>query len=157
MRDALTLFDEDAAILQAPPVLVDALRARDWQALFVRHRAAWADARLTLFGHALMEKLVRPRPAITAHVWLVPSGLTDPTNAIEWLRKSLTTRSLAGRSHLPLPLPLPVLGVPGWWAQNEAPGFYDDAAVFRPAPKKTAATGPLFQHSDTAGARSAPE
>jgi hypothetical protein len=31
-------------------------------------------------------------------------------------------------------LPLPVLGVPGWWAQNEALCFYDDQLVFRPAP-----------------------
>ena len=30
-------------------------------------------------------------------------------------------------------LPLPVLGVPGWWPANENPGFYDDADVFRPA------------------------
>ena len=28
-------------------------------------------------------------------------------------------------------LPLPVLGVPGWWPANELPGFYDDRAVFR--------------------------
>jgi hypothetical protein len=28
-------------------------------------------------------------------------------------------------------LPLPVLGVPGWWNSNEEIGFYDDAAVFR--------------------------
>lgn len=26
---------------------------------------------------------------------------------------------------------LPVLGVPGWWAGNENPGFYADASVFR--------------------------
>jgi hypothetical protein len=24
-----------------------------------------------------------------------------------------------------------VLGVPGWWAANEAPAFYDDPFVFR--------------------------
>jgi len=28
-------------------------------------------------------------------------------------------------------LPLPVLGVPDWWAANEDPNFYNDAAVFR--------------------------
>jgi len=27
--------------------------------------------------------------------------------------------------------PLPVLGVPGWWAENEGPSFYDDPQVFR--------------------------
>ena len=29
--------------------------------------------------------------------------------------------------------PLPVPGVPGWWPANQAPGFYDAPAVFRPA------------------------
>jgi len=28
--------------------------------------------------------------------------------------------------------PLPVLGVPGWWAGNENFSFYDDSLVFRP-------------------------
>ena len=32
------------------------------------------------------------------------------------------------------PLPLPVLGVPGWWAANLEPEFYVDEGVFRPAP-----------------------
>jgi hypothetical protein len=39
---------------------------------------------------------------------------------------------------------LPVLGVPGWWVGNEAPDFYCDDAVFRPAQKQTAARRPLF-------------
>ena len=28
--------------------------------------------------------------------------------------------------------PLPVLGVPGWWPDNEAQGFYDNSDYFRP-------------------------
>ncbi|MBU6270734.1 MAG: DUF3025 domain-containing protein [Betaproteobacteria bacterium] len=36
--------------------------------------------------------------------------------------------------------PLPVLGVPGWWPANQAPGFYDDATVFRPAPQRNSIT-----------------
>ena len=34
--------------------------------------------------------------------------------------------------------PLPVLGVPGWWAANEDPAFYGQTQVFRLA--TTAAT-----------------
>ena len=40
MRDGLTLFDENGALLQAPQPLWQALRQRDWPALFT-------------FGHAL--------------------------------------------------------------------------------------------------------
>ncbi len=61
LRDALTVFDENAAILQAPADLVEALRQRDWKTLFVARRAQWQSARLVLFGHALMEKLTQPR------------------------------------------------------------------------------------------------
>jgi hypothetical protein len=137
VRDALTLFDENAALLRAPQVLLDALRARDWQALFVTHRAAWADARIELFGHALIEKLVRPRKQITAHVWIVPQDCVAMTH---WLADTLTPQQLARKPFLPLP----VLGLPGWWPANESPAFYREEQVFRPAKKQTAARGPLF-------------
>ena len=63
LRDALTLFDENGAWWQAPAPLLEALQRRDWHALFVTHRRTVAAASLTLVGHALMEKLVRPRKA----------------------------------------------------------------------------------------------
>ena len=124
VRDALTLFDENAAVLQAPELICQALRDRDWHALFVTHRAVWANASLTLIGHALMEKLTQPRKAITAHVWLIPQHCDLQTHLLE----VLTPKLLASKPHWPLP----VLGVPGWWAANEDADFYDDVKVFRP-------------------------
>lgn len=121
LRDALTLFDENAAVLQAPSQLVDSLRRRDWHGLFIEHRQLWQTARLVVFGHALLEKLMQPRKAITAHVWLVDE-LTDDA-----LVASLCPERLRAKAFLPLP----VLGIPGWWAANEEPGFYDDPCVFR--------------------------
>lgn len=121
LRDALTLFDENAAILQAPPALVEALRSRHWKALFIDLRAEWRSARLALFGHALFEKLMQPRKPITAHVWLV-EDVTDDAIA-----SSLAPARLAAKDFLPMP----VLGVPGWWPDNENLAFYDDADVFR--------------------------
>ncbi len=121
LRDALTLFDENAAVLQAPAAVADALRQRDWNTLFLARRAQWQSAQLVIFGHALMEKLMQPRKAITAHVWLIEE-MSDAG-----LASSLTPERLVARSFLPLP----VLGVPGWWPASEEPGFYDDADVFR--------------------------
>jgi Protein of unknown function (DUF3025) len=123
LRDALTVFDENGAALQAPFELVEALRRRDWPALFKTHRALWSSARLVLFGHALLEKLMQPRKNITAHVWVL-DDLTDDA-----LAASLQPELLGSKAFLPLP----VLGVPGWWKQNEQAAFYDDAAVFRSA------------------------
>jgi len=122
LRDALTLFDENAAILRAPPELVDALRRREWHRLFLTQRNSWQAAQLVIFGHALMEKLTQPRKAITAHVW-VTDDLSDAGVAATLTSSRLTAKSF---------LPLPVLGVPGWWEPNEEPGFYDDVQVFRP-------------------------
>lgn len=41
----------------------------------------------------------------------------------------LTPQALAAKPFNPLP----VLGVPGWWAENENFCFYDDSLVFRSA------------------------
>ncbi len=117
LRDALTLFDENGALWpDCPRPIAEAWRQRDWQAMFITHRALWAHSRPRLFGHALLEQLaLAPRKGLCAHVLLAePLTLT----ARDWAAKPF--------------LPLPVLGVPGWWPANASPAFYDDAAVFRP-------------------------
>lgn len=138
VRDALTVFDENGALLHAPPALWDALRARDWRTLFVTRRALWRDARLVLFGHALMEQLQRPYKGLTAHVLCVPlppaaidleDGAPHPWDTP--LAEHMAAWSAEDWAAKPF-LPLPVLGVPGWWAENADPAFYDDARVFRP-------------------------
>lgn len=128
LRDALTLFDENGAVLDAPAALWEALLARDWQRLFVAERALWHEARLLVFGHALLEKLSSPRKPMTAHVLCAPGA--SPSIAIDDARiaAALDPAHLEAKPFAPLP----VLGVPGWWAPNEAPGFYDDVEVFRP-------------------------
>ena len=132
VRDALTLLDENGACLRAPRALIDVLIRRDWRAAFVTHRAAWREADLTLVGHALLEKLAQPRKAITAHVWMIESGTSDvsldPADAIA--QRAAFDKAADLTPHAVLP----VLGVPGWWPDNELAGFYEDTAVFRPTP-----------------------
>ena len=121
VRDALTLFDENGALWPAaPPCLAEALAARDWHALFITHRALWREQRFEIFGHALLQQLTTaPRKGLTAHVLLADPLSLSPA---QWASKPF--------------LPLPVLGIPGWWPANEEPAFYDDGRVFRPAPLK---------------------
>jgi hypothetical protein len=131
VRDAITLFDENAVLLQAPDALWAALLARDWTRLFVDLRPLWAQARLVLFGHALTEKLVSPYKSITGHVYRVPVPLSvgaDITAWDDWLAGRLSAAELAAKPFTPLP----VLGVPGWWPANEDAAFYADTQVFRP-------------------------
>ena len=134
VRDALTLFDENAAFLLAPQPLWDALIAKDWRQLFVELRPMWADAQLVLFGHALLEKLVYPRKPITAHVYIARPATDSIADLDAWIAADITAEKLASKPFAPLP----VLGVPGWWADNEKLSFYEDILVFRPKNKKIA-------------------
>jgi hypothetical protein len=128
VRDALTLFDENAAFLVAPQDIWDALDARDWKRLFIELRPLWQQSQLVLFGHALLEKLVTPRKPITAHVYQMQVVANSIHELDADIAISLNAERLAAKPFLPLP----VLGVPGWWAENENFSFYDDSHVFRP-------------------------
>jgi hypothetical protein len=138
MRDALTLFDENAVLFAcADPSLGEALRAFDWCTLFETRRADWGRQLETVaFGHALLEKLVHPYKAITAHAWVVrvpPAYFHWPrAQRLAYLDEHVAAE-LSALLRSPRDLtPLPVLGVPGWWAPNAEPGFYADRTVFRP-------------------------
>ncbi|CAG4915569.1 hypothetical protein R52603_04352 [Paraburkholderia saeva] len=137
-RDALTLFDENAVLFACTdPSLGTALRAFDWRTLFVADRAAWGSrCEVRCFGHALLEKLVAPYKACTAHAWIVdvPADWFAWTVAARdaWLDGAVSEAlSAAGELNGRVFAPLPVLGIPGWWPANETPTFYDDTAVFR--------------------------
>jgi hypothetical protein len=130
-RDALTLFDENAALLRAPDALWNALAAKDWPRVFGDLCALWQQSCLVLFGHALLEKLVYPRKPITAHVFRMQPASDSIADMDSCLAGKLSAELLATKPFAHLP----VLGVPGWWPGNDATGFYDDACVFRPLRK----------------------
>ena len=140
-RDAATIFDENAALLVVRAssdgrALVDELRAHCWDAALFEKRALFGpDAQVWLFGHALMEKLVAPRKAITAHTRIVfaPDAYFELDTAAQraWIDSTvaqvLRDEGLSTASFTPLP----VLGVPGWWPEQDL-DFYLDTTVFRP-------------------------
>ncbi len=137
-RDALTLFDENAVLFAcADPARGAALTAFDWPALFIAGRSTWGErCDVRCFGHALLEKLISPYKACAAHAWVVDvPAAYFAWSVVErdaWLdeavsRALLAAGELTGRVFAPLP----VLGIPGWWAANETSSFYDDSSVFR--------------------------
>lgn len=149
LRDALTLFDENGAVLDAPPALWEALRAREWRRLFIEQRALWQQARLLVFGHALMEKLLAGRKDATAHVLLAPPdtsmGLWAATPSIAPEDAAIAAALLPAHLAQKPFTPLPIAGVPGWDSENANFCFYDDPQVFRPRrnPEKTTTEAPV--------------
>lgn len=137
LRDAATIFDENAILLLASNDAVEEMLQRHaWQDLFVEQRELFEkDCKVYLFGHALMEKLVMPYKAITGHTWIVtanPSVLSLPATELrKWLDAKVAAQLKGGLDTSDF-THLPVLGVPGWWPGQDR-DFYADAQVFRPA------------------------
>ena len=64
---------------------------------------------------------------MTAHVYRAQPVIHSIADMDAWVAADLSAGKLADKPFLPLP----VLGVPGWWQENENVSFYDDPLVFR--------------------------
>lgn len=132
LRDALTLMDESGAVLLTTDArLVQALLTHDWHTLFL-DRSSWLHAvRLLIVGHGLLESMDKAHKGLCAKVIPVQvSNINLPAEEIDELLIELTLR-LQGPGNFS---PLPVMGVPAWFEESSAPGFYEDAGVFRAKP-----------------------
>lgn len=144
LRDAATIFDENSALFAcADSALIDALRNHRWAELFIAGRTGFQKSwSVHLFGHALMEKLTQPFKAITAHAWIVEVtpeffdlAEAQQRDQLDQIVSQQLTYGLSTAQFTPLP----VLGVPGWWPQQDE-AFYSDQSVFR-AKRVARATG----------------
>lgn len=141
VRDALTLFDEGGVIIVTTDAALGGLLAdHAWKELFWRRRADVLERmRFYLFGHGLYAKMLQPFDGVTGRgiFCTVPAQFFAESLArqLDELDKRLAaqiadparwtaTRELA---------PVPLLGIPGWFAANENERYYDNTGYFRPA------------------------
>ena len=133
-RDVLTLFDEAGAIILSQRDDLKKLHeAHLWRELFVNHRQAFVDeARVILFGHGALEQLgSNPHRGLTVKaLWLPLVCDTSLVDVDAWMATHVATDQLLSVDEHRLPLP--ILGIPGWFAENERAECYDDIDVFRP-------------------------
>jgi hypothetical protein len=129
-RDALTVLDESGVwVLSRDPDLPDLLTGHAWQTLFWHRReAVQSDMQFVVVGHALLEKMLAPYPAITGKCLMLTTaslyaGETEFL-AVHALDALTSPRELA---------PLPVQGIPGWDAANALAAYYANTDIFRPA------------------------
>lgn len=136
IRDIATLFDESGVIVASSnPSLSGMLKNFEWKSLFIENRKGVMEGmRFYIFGHGLYEKALSPFIGLTGHAILFPveesffglpleSQLEALDASFEEIFSAIqTTRDLC---------PLPLLGVPGWAAENEDPAYYDNESYFR--------------------------
>ena len=164
LRNALTVFDENGGIVvSSDRLLLEQLQAFKWHAVLVTHRANWLAQHRTIaffpFGHALLEKLLNPRKNITSHTLLILVDEGWFEQSIDSQRNQLDTAIAKMFLELAMPnladntvklssksfQPLPVMGIPGYSADNAIPAFYQDEAVFR---RPRAFSAPIFSLHD---------
>jgi len=139
-RDMNTLFDESGVVVVCSNAeLARLLRDFRWKELFWQRREqVQAEMGFYLFGHGLYEKALHPYVGLTGQglvlaveqaffTWPLVRQLkhldglvADYLNAPEHCR---STRELS---------PVPLLGVPGWAADNDCAVYYDNTRYFRP-------------------------
>ncbi|MGM8910674.1 DUF3025 domain-containing protein [Psychrobacter sp. 1U1] len=154
VRDTITVFDENGAVLvTADPSIGEALIDFDWQGSLVQPRRQWDDpispspkaqAAVYIFGHALLEQLIAPRKPLCAHSVVInvsqdffALSLSERLQYLDdrvadYMNELLSCNEVTPR-HLS---PLPILGVPHFWAKNADADFYKDAYVFRSGRRK---------------------
>lgn len=139
VRDSNTLLDESGVIVAcANPKLAALLRDFQWHELFWQQRAAVQNEMgFYVFGHGLYEKAMQPYIGITGQGIIMDVAREffsweaarqhahlDEQLASYWRNPAhcLSTRELC---------PVPLLGVPNWWADNRDALFYANTAYFR--------------------------
>ncbi len=140
VRDVLTLFDESGIIVvSAEAELLGLIREFRWKLLFWERRGAvLTDMDFLPFGHALCEKALDPYKGITGRGLLLEVArdffLLPQAERLAQIdrRLALLIADPQALRHTHDLSPLPVLGVPGWCADNEQPAYYDDRDHFRP-------------------------
>ncbi len=159
LRHKLTLLDECGVILAYSPnatELVNQLQQHQWQPAFVTKRGCWlsvaghaqtaaeqlAQAQVLpmMFGHANYEMATQPfigltgklvALAVTADFWQLPLRQRYAQMDNKLSLQIANSDFLLQAAQL---TPLPLLGVPGWYAANSDADFYLDQQYFRPLP-----------------------
>lgn len=139
-RNAITLFDECGVVLAVSnDDIIEQLKTHQWTNAFVAQRSEWGNTILPFtFGHANYEMLTNPFIGLTGKLVCIKVendfyNLTlDQQYAYldDALYAMIKDEQLLEDNKKMSPLPL--LGVPDWYDENQDPAFYDNTDYFRP-------------------------
>jgi len=139
LENTLSLFDEGGAVVVASDErLLQLVREFRWKELFWERRdEVQAQMACVAFGHAVYEKALLPYVGMTANAILLS---VEPAffnwgwpERLAHLDARLAECFARERYAQPQDLqPFPLLGMPGWSAENERETYYDNLNYFRP-------------------------
>ncbi len=143
VRNRVTHFDEcGGVLLYLDESHLAALQQHQWLDGFWRQRGKWhAETRFFNFGHANYEMLLQPFVGLTAKYIPVKVDNSFYQRTLSQQYREIDETLLASlrdgdwfstRGRLK---PLPLLGIPGWYAQNQQREFYLNQDYFRPKSK----------------------
>lgn len=138
LENAIALFDECGAVIVADDEKhLDLIRKHEWKEVFWENKELWSKhIQCYVFGHAMHEKALTPYIGMTTHTIMLKRDSDffqksyqeqleeiDQTISNIWLDKKIEkTKDLQ---------PLPLLGVPEWWTDNQDEVFYSNKSYFR--------------------------
>jgi len=140
VRDMNTLLDESGVIVAYTDAeLAVLLRNFRWKELFwQRRRQVNAKMGFYLFGHGQYEKALQPYVGMTGQGLLIEVEQEffswPPEQQLKHL-DSLLADYMAMPEHRRSThdlSPVPLLGVPGWTADNDSAAYYENISYFRP-------------------------
>ncbi len=140
VENMLSLFDEGGVVITSCDAsLLQLIKDFKWKELFWQRREELSqNLECTTFGHAMYEKALAPYLGMTANAILlqVDESFYAKTAAgrLHYIDEQLAAIFADGKRYTqPRDLnPFPILGMPGWDADNSEPAYYDNTDYFRP-------------------------
>ncbi len=139
-RDAITFLDECGVVIAVNDEAIKAeFRSHQWRRVFVDKKPLWGQSLdAFIFGHAIYETALKPFIGFTGKAYFVDveSGFFVLNRQQQYLQlDSILAKQIEQEDTLndnSLLSPLPILGVPSWYDDNEQATFYDNTDYFRP-------------------------
>lgn len=142
-QDSLTLFDESGVVvLYSDDELAQLLLDFKWKELFwLRRQSVYARMKFVVFGHSLHEKALKPYIGFTGKglpIKVDEAFFSLSNEAQLGVLDGLIAERFSG--NVPIDsrdlTPVPLLGIPGWWKDNEDGLFYANERYFRTSNKR---------------------
>ena len=139
IENMLSLFDEGGAVVvSSDQSLLQLIADFDWKELFwVRRAELEGKLKCITFGHAMYEKGLNPYVGMTANSILLHVDQAffakNLSAQLQQVDESLAEIFTQGERYTkPKSLqPFPILGMPGWAADNAKERYYDNHRYFR--------------------------